>query len=82
VGGRLVAVGGGGCGRDVAVGAGPAEVGVGLGGGETELPAEGILSRVPTLMMVLVSPLASIRAWTVMPNLLAMPLSVSPACAT
>lgn len=88
---RVVAVGEGGCGRvvavgtaagRVAVGAAPDCVAVGFGGGDTEPAPEGITSCVPMLMMSLVNPLASIRAWTAMPNLLAMPLSVSPACTT
>jgi len=79
VGGCLVAVGAGAAGRVVAVGAAPPWVAVGLGGSEAEPPLEGMMSSVPMLMIVLVIPLASMMAWAVTPNRLAMPLSVSPA---
>ena len=89
--GRGVAVGAGGCGRVVAVGAAPdwvavgaapGSVAVGLGGGETEPPAAGMMSCVPTVIMSLLMPLASLMACTVTPNRLAMPLRVSPAWTT
>ena len=72
-------MGAGACGRGVAVGAAAARVGVGLGGGATEPPPDGMMRLVPMLISVPDRPLACIRACTVMSNLLAMPLSVSPA---
>jgi len=82
VGGFVVAVGAGGCGRVVADGAAPDWVAVGLGGGETEPPPAGMMSCVPMLIMALLIPLASMMACTETPNRLAMPLRVSPAWTT
>jgi len=76
----LVAVGAGGGGGVVGAGAAPLVwVDVGLGGGATELPPDGMVSSVPTLMIVLLIPLASIMACAVTPKRTAMLLNVSPA---
>ena len=70
------AAGGGGI---VAVGAAPVWVDVGPGGGATELPPDGMVSSIPTLIIVLLIPLASMIACEVTPKRTAMLLKVSPA---
>jgi hypothetical protein len=66
----------------VAVGAAPVWVDVGLGGDATELPPDGMVSSIPTLMIVLLIPLASMMACEVTPKRTAMLLKVSPAWTT
>ena len=74
----MVAVGAAGGGAVVLVGAGPVWVDEGLGGGATELPPDGMMSSIPTLMIVPLISLASMMACAVTPKRTAMLLKVSP----